>query len=96
MGAVAHYWPKTSRRGQVELRHGLAFYGRREVGVAHRHLDRGVAEQLLNCFERHAAHREMRSERVSKNVQPIMRRPAFLHARHSGHFAWPFFHIAPS
>ena len=36
--------------------------------VAHRHLDRGVAEQLLHRLERRSAHHEVRSERVPECV----------------------------
>lgn len=36
--------------------------------IAHCHLDRGVAEQLLNRFERRTAHHEVRSEGVPQHV----------------------------
>ena len=50
------------------------------MGVAHRHLDRGVPHELLDRLERHAAHREVRRERVpprrSVSSQPAERSQA--------------------
>ena len=47
----------------------------REVGVAHRHLDRAVPHQLLDRPQRHAAHREVRGEGVPQGVPADLAQP---------------------
>jgi hypothetical protein len=43
--------------------------------VAHRHLHRAVPQELLDGLHRHAAHHEMRRERVTKRVPADPRDP---------------------
>ncbi len=52
----------SARRHVVEQPHGVPLHVRREVRVAHRHVDRGVAEEILDGLERHAAHDEVGRE----------------------------------
>ncbi len=80
----------------IEQLHGVARDVRREVGVAHRHLDRGVAQQLLDRFKR------QRIARCDANMclsvcHPMRRRPALRVARlhQSGCFTSFFFSIRP-
>lgn len=68
----------------VERPDGLAPNVGRQMSVAHRHLDGGMAHQLLHGLERHA-----RMTRCEANVwcitcQPIRRMLARLHVRHNG------------
>jgi|SRR6266496_2114201 len=56
------------RRIDVQQPNDVSPYVGTEVRVAHRHLDRGVAEQLLDRLERRTAHHEVRSEGVPQYV----------------------------
>ena|SRR2546425_4540270 len=46
----------------------LVHANRRQVRIAHRHLDRRVPQQLLHRLERHAPHHQMRCEGVPQGV----------------------------
>src|ERR1017187_5252393 len=49
---------------------------RREMHVAHRRRQIGMAGKLLDGLRRRPAHRQMRAERVAKNVDPAGRAKA--------------------
>src|SRR5512138_203551 len=68
-------------RGHVEEPHGVPLHVRREVRVAHRHVDRGVAEELLDGLQRHGAHDEVGREGVPEVVRREPLREAGLRAR---------------
>jgi len=55
---AAHGLPNRRRSQVVEPAHGVTLGARREVRVPHRLVDSGVAEELLDGLERHAAHHE--------------------------------------
>jgi hypothetical protein len=59
----SRYVPKT-----IEKTNNFAAYVRTQMRIAHRHLDRGVPEQLLNRLERRASHREVRREGVPERM----------------------------
>ena len=68
------------RSRSIEQPHRVPLHVRREVRVAHRHVDRGVAEELLDGLERHAAHHEVRRERAPEVVRREPLREAGLRA----------------
>src|SRR5713226_1993620 len=45
------------------------------MGVAHRHLDRGVAHQLLDGLQRNAAHRQVAREGMAQRVPANLSQP---------------------
>ena len=48
---------------------------RAQVHVALRHRQVGVSSELLNRSRRRAAHRQVRAERVTEDVHPVVRQP---------------------
>jgi hypothetical protein len=62
--------------GGVEQAHRVAPDIRREVRVPHRHFDRGVPQELLDCLQGHAPPDEVRGERMAEVVRCEPRRKA--------------------
>jgi hypothetical protein len=52
----------------IERLQGFSRNVRREMAIAHCHVHRGVAEQLLDDLERHSAHGQMRGEAVPEHM----------------------------
>jgi hypothetical protein len=52
----------------VQELYGVAPNVRAQVGVAHRHLDRGMTQELLDTLDGRASHDEVRGERMTKRM----------------------------